>query len=77
MTSSTTYRRQFGKHGAPLFIRALTSLAFFATASIAVSAENLNALDTEPPSELALTIPAFTGGEPLSRYLISVDPSLS
>ena len=77
MTSSPTYRRQFGKHRAPFFIRALTSLAFFATASFAVSAGNLNALDAEPPSELALTIPAFTGGEPLSRYLISVDPSLS
>ena len=78
MTSSPTYRRDSGIHQATRLLRVLTTLALVTAASLTFSAGNVNALDnSEPPSEITLSIPVFTGGEPLSRYLISVDPSLS
>lgn len=78
MTSSPTYRRKSGDHRATLLIRALSAFAIIAAASFTASAGEIAALDSaEPPSPLTLSIPAFTGGEPLSRYLISIDPSLT
>ena len=78
MTSSPTYRRHSGGYRAPLIIRALTSLAVAAAASLVLPTGMTSALDNaEPQLEVTLSIPAFTGGEPLTRYLISIDPSLT
>jgi subtilisin family serine protease len=78
VTSSPRYRRHSVGHRAPLVIRALTSFAVAAVASLVLPSGFTNALDnSDLQPDVTLSIPAFTGGEPLTRYLISVDPSLT
>ena len=61
-----------------LFLRVITSLAVIASASFAISEGNASALD-EPDSQTSppISLPAYSGSQPLSRYLISIDPTLT
>ncbi|MGA1038117.1 MAG: protease inhibitor I9 family protein, partial [Ilumatobacteraceae bacterium] len=78
MATSLKHASTSADHRSSLFLRVIASLAVIASASFAISEGSASALDgpdsqTSPP----ISLPAYSGSQPLSRYLISIDPTLT
>lgn len=78
MTTSPKHVPVSTENRLSLFLRVVASFAVIASASFAISAGSARALDdstfqASPP----ISLPAYSGNQPLSRYLISIDPTLT
>ena len=78
MTTSPKHVSVSTENRSSLFLRVVASFAVIASASFAISAGSARALDdstfqASPP----ISLPAYSGNQPLSRYLISIDPTLT
>ena len=78
VSMSTKHASTSADNRSSLFLRIIASLAVIASASFAISDASASALDgldsqTSPP----ISLPAYSGSQPLSRYLISIDPTLT
>jgi len=78
VTTSPTHVSASAGNRSSLFVRVIASFAVIASASLAISAGSTLALDgSDSQTSQPISLPAYAGNQPLSRYLISIDPTLT